>query len=320
MRSLALFVLVLLAGAAVATTSGSTSTDRNGKIVFRRYLAKNMNRGVILTISPSGTGERQVTHPGKEATDDAPAWAPDGSRIAFSRQRRRDTAIYTVRPDGSSLTRVSPSCPPKPRRCVGDLTPAFSPNGRDIAFASFDGRFGKGAIVISGSDGRNRRVVVPANSSLGLADPGFSPEGDRILFERENLGRRKPKDARAIFVVNVDGSGISRITPWNLSAGDPDWSPDGKWILFGSNENLNRKSQLYVIHPDGTGLKQLTHLRKGTLGASASFSPDGRWIVFGASGVGGNLDLYIMRANGTGVRAVTRTKLFDSWADWASAG
>lgn len=190
------------------------------------------------------------------------------------------------------------------------------PNGRDIVFASFDGRL-KGAIVIGGSDGRNRRDVVPASSSFGLADPQFSPEGDRILFERLNLGRRKPKDARAIFVVNVDGSGIRRITPWNLSAGDPDWSPDGKWILFGSNEHLNKKSQLYVIHPDGTALKQLTHRRQGTLGASASFSPDGRWIVFGATGVGGNPDVYIMRANGTGERAVTRTRLWDSTADWA---
>jgi Tol biopolymer transport system component len=318
MKWLVMFALMLVTATAVTSASYATAPGKNGKIVFRRYFGANQTRGVVFTISPSGRGERQVTHPGKEATDDAPAWAPDGSRIAFSRQRGRDTAIYTVRPDGSSLTRVSPSCPPKPRCCVGDLTPAFSPNGRDIAFASFDGRL-KGAIVISGSDGRNRRIVVPASSSSGLADPGFSPEGDRVLFERENLGRRRPKDARAIFVVNVDGSGISRITPWNLSAGDPDWSADGKWILFGSNEHLNEKSQLYVIHPDGTGLKQLTHLRKGTLGASAAFSPDGRWIVFGASGVGGNLDVYIMRADGTGVRAVTRTRLFDSTADWASA-
>jgi Tol biopolymer transport system component len=183
-------------------------------------------------------------------------------------------------------------------------------------FASFDGRL-KGAIVIGGSDGR--RVVVPASSSVALADPNFSPDGDRILFERKNLGRRKPKGARAIFVVNVDGSGILRITPWSLSAGDPDWSPDGKWILFGSNEHLNKKSQLYVIHPDGTGLKQLTHRREGTLGASASFSPDGKWIVLGASGVGGNADVYIMRANGTGARAVTRTRLWDSTADGAPA-
>jgi TolB protein len=283
MRWLVPFALVLLTGATAGTTSYATSSGKNGKIVFRRYLAKNMNRGVIFTISPSGRNERQVTHPGTEASDDDPAWAPDGSRIAFDRQRGPDTAIYTVGPDGSSLTRVTPRCPPaKPRRCVGDLSPAFSPNGRDIVFTSFDERLKgalKSAIVIGGSDGRNRRDVVPASSRSGLADPQFSPKGDRILFERLNLGRSRPKDARAIFVVNVDGSGIRRITPWNLSAGDPEWSPDAKWILFNSNEHLNKKSQLYVIHPDGTGLKQLTHRRRGTLGASAAFSPDGRWIA-----------------------------------------
>jgi TolB protein len=111
-------------------------------------------------------------------------------------------------------------------------------------------------------------------------DPEFSPDGKRVVFEQHNLGRAKPKDGRALFAVNLDGSGRTRITPWSLSAGDPDWSRDGQWILFGSNEHLDKKSQLYVIHPDGTGLKQLTHLRQRNLGPRSAFSPDGKWIVF----------------------------------------
>jgi TolB protein len=318
MRWLVLFALVLLTAAAVAGTSDATSFAKNGKIAFRRFLDKDKNRGVIFTISPNGTGERQLTRPG-EATDDEPTWSPDGSRIAFTRQLGPDTAIYTVRPDGSGLTRVTPVCPlAKPRRCDGNLTPAFSPDGRDIVFASFDGRL-KGAIVIIGSNGRNPRVVVPASSSAGLIDPEFSPTGDRIIFERHNLGREQPIDGRAIFMVNVDGSGLARVTPWKLSGGDPHWSPDGKWILFGSNEKLAKVSQNYLIHPDGTSLKQLTHFKLGTLGTASSFSPDGKWIVSGASGVGGQADLYVMRADGTAVRALTRTKLWDSAADWGPA-
>lgn len=304
--------------AGVAASSSATSPSENGEIAFHRYLGKNKTHDVIFKVASSGRGERQVTHAAEEESDFEPDWSPDGSRIAFTRSGRSGPAIYTVRPDGSGLMWVSRNCPAKPLRCDQYVTPAFSPDGRDITFVRFDARLSKGAIVIHRRDGRNRRTVVPARGAQ-LSDPRFSPDGNRIAFERHNLGRSKPKDGRALFVVNLDGSGISRITPWNLVAGDPDWSPDGKWILFGSNEKRNKESQLYVIHPDGTGLKQLTHIGTGTLGTSASFSPDGKWIVFAASGVGGNADLYVMRANGTEVRQLTRTRLWDSAADWGPA-
>jgi TolB protein len=309
-------------GAAVATNSHARSAAENGRIAFTRYFGpKNddRTRSALFTVARSGRGEHQLTHPGSEASDFEPDWSPDGSRIAFTRSGRFGPATYTVRADGSGLARVSRPCRrARPRRCDQDVTAAFSPDGRAVTFASSDGRLPT-AIVIVESDGRNRRVVVPASWTVEGVDPRFSPNGDRIAFERHNLGRSQPKDGRAIFVVNVDGSGLSRVTPWSLDAGDPDWSPDGKWMLFGSNESLKKPSQLYLIHPDGTALKKLTRLRRGTLGASASFSPDGKWIVFAASGVGGNADLYTMRANGTGIRRLNRTRLWDSAPDWGTA-
>jgi Tol biopolymer transport system component len=137
-RSFVLFALVLLAGTAVTTVSEATSSAekseatssaRNGKIVFRRFLDLQRNRRVIFTISSNGTGERRLTVPG-DATDDEPVWTPDGLRIAFTRQFRADTAIYTMRPDGTGLERVSLACPlTRPRRCVGSLAPGYAPAG-----------------------------------------------------------------------------------------------------------------------------------------------------------------------------------------------
>src|SRR5262249_45474146 len=91
---------------------------------------------------------------------------------------------------------------------------------------------------------------------------------------------------------------------------------DGKWILFHSYERVDSKQpQIYLIHPDGSGLRQLTHFKDGTIVTSSSFSPDGRSIVFASTGVGGNADLFVMKADGTGMHPITRTKLWDSAPD-----
>ena len=71
-----------------------------------------------------------------------------------------------------------------------------------------------------------------------------------------------------------------------------------------------------TVEPDGTGLRQLTHLKDGTPALSASYSADGRWIAYAGGGAGGNADLYVMRADGTGSRPLMRTSAWDSAPDW----
>ena len=99
----------------------------------------------------------------------------------------------------------------------------------------------------------------------------------------------------------------------------PDWSPDGSLLLFHSNvESAAKQPQIYVARPDGSGLRQLTHFKKGTWVGSSSFSPDGKWIATAATGKGGNPDTYVMRLNGKSLRAIARTQLWDSAPDWGS--
>jgi TolB protein len=123
---------------------------------------------------------------------------------------------------------------------------------------------------------------------------------------------------QAIYTVRADGGGLRRLTPFALTAGDgPDWSPDGSRILFRSPENDDfLHSQLYTVRPDGTHLKQVTHVADGTHLYSASFSPDGRRITLGLEGTGGAADVYTMRTDGTDLRPVTRTPERDSAPDW----
>jgi TolB protein len=315
-RLAALVALGLVAVFGAAAASHATARGKNGRIAFRRWLNDDQSWGAIFTIDANGGHERQVTHPPKGTKDDQPDWSPDGSLIVFMRSApNQPGAIYTVRFDGLGLRRLTPTCPKGTRpiyKCDNWL-PAFSPDGQRIVFASGTG------LVITDRNGRNRRAVT-SDARYEFDDPQFSPDGKRLLFVRVNHDHVRPKNAGALFVAGTDAKNPHRITPWNIAAGDnPDWSPDGKWILFRSNVTTDKQSQIYLVHPNGTGLTRLTKFKRGAIVTSSSFSPDGKWIVFATTGVGGNADVYVMRTDGTGKHPVTRTKLWDSAPDWGPA-
>jgi len=144
----------------------------------------------------------------------------------------------------------------------------------------------------------------------------WSPDGKRIAFMRWN-STASPANGRAIFVVDADGTHVRRLTPWRLEAGDhPDWSPDGRRILFRSGVSSYTRSNLWTIRPDGSDLERLTDLPPTAELFSASYAPDGRWIVFSTTGRGGLPDLFAIRPDGTGLRQITRTAVWDSAPDW----
>lgn len=322
----------LVAAPASATTPGS-----NGRIAYKQYLDADRTTGAIFTIRPDGTGTRQVTHPAAGTVDDQPDWSPDGSLVAF-RRCVPDTvcAIYTVHPDGSHLRRLSPECNATPpdieTKCPDESEVAFMPDGRHVIYTRSTGlvrEFPNGEGFIEHSDvvirdlsGEHSRVILRSRPFAGDNNQMVvSPDGRQIAFRRENSPLTQPAGGIALFVMRSDGSNIRRITPWSLRAGDhPDWSPDGRWILFRSNENGGfLDSQLYVVHPDGGDRRQVTHVSADTMLLSSSFSPSGTKIVYGRSGDGGQPDIFTARLDGSHVEQVTHTALWDSAPDWGPA-
>ena len=170
-------------------------------------------------------------------------------------------------------------------------------------------------------DGSRLKTIVHGRPYHGdNVEPAFAPDGRRLVYVQMNSPLARPAGGRALVVVGSDGTHRRRITPWSLGAGDnPDWSPDGRLIVFRSHEEGPEQSQIMVVHPDGSGLRALTHFPDDTTVLSYSFSPNGRLITFAKEGEDGEPDVWVMRRDGTGLRQVTRTPLWDSAPDWGPA-
>ncbi|MGE5409079.1 MAG: hypothetical protein ACM3NV_10765 [Syntrophothermus sp.] len=204
----------------------------------------------------------------------------------------------TMRGDGSGR-----------RRLGRGIDPAYSPDGRLIAFSVCDGV--QSDLMIMRSDGTHiRRVTETARVSE--SEPAFSADGRRLLFARDSGG----EGYADIYSIGIDGSALRRLAVHHREASDqhPEEAADGRFVVFDrdgevftmrpNGSRLKRlvrgwdpavspesrrvvytfRGQLHLIGAGGGGGRQLTHLRNTrnarAAALSATFSPNGRWVVF----------------------------------------
>jgi len=325
-----------------STTGDSDAT--NGQIVFRRWLDET--HAASFTMNPDGSHVSQITHPPKGFLDDFPEWSPDGKRLAFLRDAidgsggSQIIVLNTDTGDEHQVTRCT-------GQCTGDFDPAWAPDGHSLAFRHVintdtpSGEFA--AIWIVGLDGSNPHQVTNVDpkppSDTKFADwwPQFSPNGKTLAFDRIRLGTPSldyEDERHAVFVQRIDSSGspedAHQLTPWSKNCGiTPDWSPDGKLILFRCGPWLEGPSNLYWVHPDGTGLHKIGHSRVGDRsylgsGFSPSFSEGEGWITTSwdpGYGKEGNADVARMLIEGGDVvhtTNLTKSALSESAPDWGT--
>jgi TolB protein len=267
--------LLLIAGIAPGLgvvhtrTAAATFAGPNGRIAFRRFLNDEQSWGAVFTINADGTDEQQITFPPQGFVDRNPDVSPDGQRIAFEREAvdcGPDCSydeIFVVDADGSNATQMTHNPPGGVCGSGGycNSSPAWSPDGRQIAFARASGPVVDDlietvAIDVMNADGTNVRQLTQRTSpALGEdTDPQWSPDGRRIVFQRFNVRTAEPADGVALWTINVRTGKERRVTPFELRAGDtPDWSPDGKLILFHDNVDGDPgvSANLYTVRPTG---------------------------------------------------------------------
>ena len=265
-------VLVLLvcalATGLLAGGAGATFPGRNGKLVIVRSKAGHLRQIYI----GGRSGDLRLLSKGFGFAA-GPDVSPNGRRVVFRGMRRGSAGqqIFSIRTDGTGLRQLT-------HNGTDNLGPAYGANGRFILFDSYANTNGDDTNIwkLNLRTGRSR----PLNA--GGRSPAVSPNG-RIFVSVVQSGTQYSE----LYSARVNGSHPRRITHERYFAEQPDFSPNGRWIVYRTLrpcDGRGAQNAIVVTNPAGTRTRVVARDCHKRLSAPV-FSPDGHTIAFVRDGV-----------------------------------
>jgi Tol biopolymer transport system component len=290
--------------------SHATYPGENGRLAF---VMERHHVWQVFTMDPDGTHISQVTRFTNRADGVGDIdWSPDGTKLAFSRDRSGDSEIWIVNADGTGLTRVTND----PQLSDGEAK--WSPDGTQFVFTRESRRTGNGVIYTMNVDGTN---MTKLSDSTEYHEGGrFTPDGSQIIFQAFG----EAGGICEIYTMDPDGSNKTLLAAPEARLGLGDISPDGSHLLVFDNCAGPLPQSIYLMKIGGTHLRQLTDAGCCYQDLPAAWSPDGTRIVFTSNRVepgfldGTPREVYVMDADGSNVMQITTSEQF-SGLDWGPA-
>jgi Tol biopolymer transport system component/DNA-binding winged helix-turn-helix (wHTH) protein len=260
---------------------------------------------------PSAGGEpRQVTFPKASRFDTAPRFSPDGSALAYlsceGAQGGYTCEVWTLPLDDDARPRQ------EPRRLttwegfrLGGLS--WTRDGSAIIYSVGEPQFSRLWRVRADGGAKPERVEM---AGLGAIDPFTVPCCDRLAYVRDagdaDIYRFEPGARAAPFIA-------SAVFDYN-----PQYSPDGRQIAFGSSR-AEERSEVWLANGDGSGATRLTR-GPGRFQGSPRWSPNGSTIAFDSQAANGRWDIWTIGVDGSGLRQITRDAADENMPSWSRDG
>jgi TolB protein len=277
-----------------ALVSGSVSALADGRfdVRFRLWdVVKGQDLGgqsfAVASADLRLAAHRVADYVYEKLTGDKGAFS---TRIAYVTKSAQRYQLWVADADGENAQSALAS--PEPI-----ISPAWSPDGNQLAYVSFESR--KPVVYVHNVGSGKRRLV--ANFKGSNSAPAWSPDGKMIAVTLSRDGGSQ------LFLLNALGGEPHRLIQSSSIDTEPVFAPDGQSIYFVSDRGGS--PQVYKVSTTGQGIERVTFT--GTYNISPAISPDGRWMAY-ISRVGGAFKLHLMDIAGGGVRSLTDTSADES--------
>jgi len=273
---------VSMPGLTAASQTDEKVTSQPLSIIYG--FKEGKNKSIYLS---DEQGETRIKVVDATVSDGYPAVSSTGKQIAFygKYDDYKTWSIHTADIDGSNIRRLTNV------KQVWDSAPAWSPDGKTIAFArEYKGSNGgwQEEIWLMNADGTEQRQI----KALKGRAPEFMPDG-RLLFQ----SKASPSQ---ISIANIDGSNVIKLTNDDTNNMSPKISPDGSQIAYLSNRDGNQ--EVYVMNIDGSGQQRLTSNRVEEW--DPAWSTDGSKVFFSSQNVHGFYDIYKVNKDGSSIEKI----------------